>query len=349
MFEGGRIEAKWIDCFERVFALCAVKKADTVAILSETQSRPVLRELAELALLRMGARAFHVVLPTPPLATPVPIRSTGASDAVQRIGPVIKTLAAASLVVDCTVEGLLHAPERGEILAGGTRIMMISNEHPEALERLMPDAGLKEKVLRGIALARSAKTMRVTSEAGTDLSIDMTGANIGGGWGFADAPGRMDYWPGGLCAFYPRAGGVCGKVVLAPGDMNLTFKRYLETPVTLIVEGDYIEAIEGGGVDAALLRSYLDAWQDRNAYATAHLGWGMNPKARWEALTMYDKADLQGTEQRAFAGNFLFSTGSNQFANRYTLGHFDLPMRDCTIALDGKTIVERGRLVAELS
>jgi 2,5-dihydroxypyridine 5,6-dioxygenase len=75
----------------------------------------------------------------------------------------------------------------------------------------------------------------------------------------------------------------------------------------------------------------------------------MNPRARWEALAMYDKRDFQGTELRAFAGNFLYSTGANEVAGRHTLGHFDLPMRNCTIALDGRTIVERGVLLPPLA
>ena len=37
-----RIEAKWIDAFERVFELCRVRQDENVAILSETQSRAVL-------------------------------------------------------------------------------------------------------------------------------------------------------------------------------------------------------------------------------------------------------------------------------------------------------------------
>ena len=56
-----RIEAKWIDAFCEVFERCAVKSGDTAAILSETQSRALNVHLAELALLRMGARPFHVV------------------------------------------------------------------------------------------------------------------------------------------------------------------------------------------------------------------------------------------------------------------------------------------------
>ena len=76
-----RIEAKWIDAFCEVFERCAVKAGDTAAILSETQSRALNVHLAELALLRMGARPFHVVMPTPRNRQIVPIRSTGASEA----------------------------------------------------------------------------------------------------------------------------------------------------------------------------------------------------------------------------------------------------------------------------
>jgi 2,5-dihydroxypyridine 5,6-dioxygenase len=61
-----RIEAKWIDAFQRVFELCRVRRGENVAILSETLSRPVLVQLAELALARLGAVAFHVVVPSPP-------------------------------------------------------------------------------------------------------------------------------------------------------------------------------------------------------------------------------------------------------------------------------------------
>ena len=106
-----RIEGKWIDCFAEVFTLCGVKAGDAVAILSETQSRQVNVELAELALLSIKARAFHITLPSPRLNAPAPIRSTGASDALQRLQPVISALAASTLVVDLTVEGLLHAAE----------------------------------------------------------------------------------------------------------------------------------------------------------------------------------------------------------------------------------------------
>lgn len=344
-----RIEGKWIDTFAKTFELCQVKSGEFVAILSETQSRALNVQLTELALLRLKARPFHVIVPTPPQTAPVPVRSTGASDAVQRLEPVVAALAASGMVVDLTVEGMLHSPELPAILKGGARLLMISNEHPEALERLGPDPTLAPKVKAGVKRLKAAKTMSVTSAAGTNLAIYVEGALPAGVWGWCDRPGMVAHWPGGLCLCFPRAGAVNGTLVLARGDVNLTFKRYLETPVRLNIEKDYVTRIEGEGVDAELMRSYFAAWGDRDAYAVSHVGWGMNPRARWDAMAMYDKRDFNGTELRAFAGNFLYSTGANETAGRHTLGHFDLPLRGCTVSLDGTPVVANGVLQGDLA
>ncbi len=344
-----RIEGKWIDSFARVFERCAVTAGEEVAILSETQSRGVNRQLAELALLRLGARPFHLIVPTPPQTVKVPVRSTGASDAIGASKSVLQGLSAAGFVVDCTVEGLLHAAELPQILAAGARVLMISNEHPEALERLEPDEALERRVKIGMKRFRAAERLRVTSAAGTDLDVSLAGAVVGGGWGYVTRPGLISHWPGGLCLCFPAAGTVNGTLVLDRGDVNLTFKRYADQRIALTIEDDYVTAIEGDGVDAELMRSYFAAWGDREAYAASHLGWGMNTAARWDAMAMYDKRDFNGTELRAFAGNFLYSTGANEVAGRHTLGHFDLPLRGCTIALDGEVVVERGVLQGELA
>lgn len=344
-----RIEAKWIEMFGSVFELCKLSAGDTAAILSETQSREINTHLAELALQRLGVRVFHVRLTSPAQTAPVPIRSTGASNAVGGLEPVIAALAASTIVVDCTVEGMLHAPELPRILKGGARLLMVSNEHPDVLERLVPDPGLTPKVKAGIRMLSDAARMTVRSDAGTDLTIDIEGTRGAGVWGYCDRPGHVAHWPGGLVLCFPKAGAVNGRLVMDAGDINLTFKRYLESPVTLTIENDYITDISGTGVDANLFRRYIAAWGERDAYAVSHVGWGMNPAARWESLAMYDKRDINGTELRAFAGNFLYSTGANETAGRYTLGHFDLPIGNCTIALDGRIVVEKGELQGELA
>jgi 2,5-dihydroxypyridine 5,6-dioxygenase len=340
-----RIEGKWIDLFAEVFARCKVAAGEHCAVLSESQSRALNVQLAELALQKLGARPFHVVVPTPRQSAPVPIRSTGASTALQGLGPAIGALAASSFVADCTVEGLMHAPELPQILKGGARVLYISDEHPDVLERLAPSPADEQKVRAGMRLLKDAKRMHVTSPAGTDLEISVEGARVGGVWGYTEKPGTLSHWPGGLCLAFPPARSVNGALVMAPGDLNLTFKRYLESAVRLRIENDYVTAIEGSGLDAELMREYFAVWGDREAYAVSHVGWGMNPRARWEALALYDRRDVNGTEQRAFAGNFLYSTGANEVAGRHTLGHFDLPLRRCTVALDGNVVVREGKLL----
>ncbi len=340
-----RIEAKWIDAFEQAFRLCGVQPGEPAAILAETQSRAVLVQLAELALARLGARWFHVGVPTPRVSAPVPVRSTGASDAIGGLAPVLQALAASRFVVDCTVEGLQHAAELPQILAGGARVLIVSNEHPEILERTLPRAEDEAPVRDAMRRLRGAKQMRVTSAAGTALTIDLNGARVGGVWGFTAKPGTLTHWPAGLVLAFPAAGSVNGTLVMAPGDVNLTFKRYGADAVRLHIENDHVVAIEGASVDAELMRSYFAAWGDAAAYAVSHVGWGLNRRARWDAMAFYDKADFNGTELRAFAGNFLYSTGANEVAGRHTLGHFDLPLRGCTVELDGVAVVRHGELV----
>ncbi|MEO1688158.1 MAG: peptidase M29 [Pseudomonadota bacterium] len=340
-----RIEARWLSAFQSVLELCALSASEQCVILSETQSRPLNVHLAELAAQSFGATVSHVVVPTPAQTAPVPVRSTGASQALRGQAAALEALKAADIVVDCTVEGLLHAPELPQILKAGTRVQMISNEHPDALERLSPDPAMKDKVRAAVKACREATEMTVKSAAGTDLRVGMEGAASAGVWGWTDRPGTIAHWPGGVVVSFPKAGAMNGTLVLDAGDVNLTFKRYLDSPVTLTLKDDYVVDIAGTGTEAELMRRYLAAWGDREAYALSHVGWGLEPRARYEALTMYDQRDTNCTELRCYAGNFLFSTGANEFAGRFTEGHFDLPVRGCDIALDGKLVVEKGEVV----
>lgn len=337
------LEPAWVGAFEAVLSRCALRPGDTVAILCESQSRPELPQLARMAAARMGCQVFQITVTTPFEAGPA-VRSTGASTALQQIAPAVAALAGSTLVVDCTVEGLMHAPELPAILKGGARVIYVSNEHPEALARLVPDDGIEPLVKEHVKRLRAAKAMRVTSPAGTDLTIDMAGATCGGNWGYTTRPGTMTHWPGGLALAFPAARSVNGTLVLAEGDVNLTFKRYIDRPITLRIESDYVTRIDGPGVDAELMRSYIAGWGDKEAYAVSHVGYGLNATARWDSMALYDKRDFNGTELRAFAGNFLYSTGANEVAGRYTRGHFDLPLRNCTVTLDGVAVVEQGRL-----
>ena len=88
-------------------------------MLCERASRRELVDTSIAALTQLGAHPAVVEVPTPAASSPVPVRSTGASHAMAGHRSAIAACASAGFVVDCTVEGLLHAPELGTILADG--------------------------------------------------------------------------------------------------------------------------------------------------------------------------------------------------------------------------------------
>ena len=136
-------------------------------------------------------------------------------------------------------------------------------------------------------------------------------------------------------------------VVIDRGDIVFPFKDYVQTPIHLRIEGGYIREIEGD-LDADFLREYMRQFNDPEAYAVSHLGWGLQPRARWSQLRLV-QGQTNGNDGRSFYGNFMFSTGPNTDAGgkRDTLCHLDIPMRRCSVSLDGRPMVIKGDVVAE--
>lgn len=342
-------EWRWVKRYAEQFEACNLSQGETAILLYEAVSSPRIVQTARMALEMSGAAVAEIRMPTPANPGPLPIRSTGASQAIAGHRSVVNALKTADFVVDCTAEGLLHAPELGEILSGTARVLMISAEHPENAERWPHDPALAGKVNHGVQLLKDASVMHISSEHGTDLTVDLSDAFRAGSYGWCTEPGSIAHWPGGLVLAFPAAKKVNGTVVLAPGDINLTFNEYIREPITLTLVDDYVTEIAGEGHDAELMRSYLAAFAEPEAYAISHIGWGMNTAARWETLAMWDKSALNGTELRAYAGNVVFSTGANEVAGRFCRGHFDLPMRNCTVSVDGEVVVDAGQLREDLA
>jgi 2,5-dihydroxypyridine 5,6-dioxygenase len=122
-------------------------------------------------------------------------------------------------------------------------------------------------------------------------------------------------------------------------------------PVKLEIRAGQVVRIDGG-LDAKLMRDWLEDGRkdaaDRDPFAVSHLGWGLNPQALWYGIALNgDEPERHRAAARTFPGNFLFSTGPNTQGGgkRDTKGHYDVPMRDCTVALDGTVIIEGGRIV----
>ncbi len=336
---------KLINAWEHVLHRCGVERGSAVAILTGSITHPDNAAAARLAAEKAGARIVMLEVGEAPVAA-----MAGESTAylgpsgLRGNRPAVEALKAADMVVD--LMGIDRGTEQQEILDAGTRILLVK-EPPDVLMRLLPDDEDKRRVTAAAARLGRARSLRVTSAAGTDMTTALGEYPLLVQYGLADEPGRWDHWPSAFVATWPNEQSASGVVVLAPGDAILPFKDYVREPIRLTIEGGMIRRIEGA-FDAEYLREYMESFRDPEGYAVSHLGWGLQRRSSWTALGMYDKRQTNGMESRSFDGNFMFSTGPNAEAggNRHTPCHLDIPMRNCSVFLDGEAVVLEGRTVA---
>ena len=166
--------------------------------------------------------------------------------------------------------------------------------------------------------------MSVVSEAGTDLRCPLGEFPAISEYGFVDEPGRWDHWPSGFVLTWPNEGGARGKIVIDVGDILLPQKLY-----ALGHRADRRERLRHahrrrrGRGTAARVHGVV---QDPEAYAISHIGWGLQPRAHWTTLGLYDREATIGMDARAYEGNFLFSLGpNNEAGGSRTTCHIDIP------------------------
>ncbi len=331
--------------FRREFELCNVQEGETIALLSDISSRREYVEASFAAASDLGVNAYDLCVNSVPSWTKVGVETVGGAKGT------VEALAAADLLL------CLHVPLFTKwmktVRDAGTRVLMII-DHPDDLADLMAPPGLKDAVVYSGKRLEDTKVMRVVSDAGTDLTVECGEYPTMIQYGFADAPGRFDHWGGGHVHTFPNEGSANGVVVVQPGDLVvLPYNRFVQDEIRIEIRDGFIRKIDGG-LDAKLMSNWLEdnrrTSDDMDGHAISHLGWGLNPQARWDALALYgDDPDRTYASARVFAGNFLFTTGPNTQGGgrRDTRGHYDLPMRDCTIMLDNEVIIEKGRVVDE--
>lgn len=334
-----------LHAWKEVLRLSKVKAGEAVTLLTSTNSNLANHRAAEVAATELGASVSTLTLP------PMNGERSLSRDQTAYVGATalksnkaaLAALQNSDLIVDLML--LLFSPEQAKILESGARVLL-AVEPPEILTRIVPTLDDKRRVMAAEARLKRGKTMTVESKAGTQLRCAVGSYPIISEYGFADEPGHWDHWPSGFLVTWPEEGSANGTIVLDRGDIIFPFKEYLRAPIELQVKDGYIRDIKGG-FEAEYLNSYMSYFRDPEVYAVSHLGWGLQPKAQWTALGLYDKEATLGQDGRAFYGNFLFSTGPNTEAggNRNTPCHLDIPMRNCSVYLDGEAMTIHGDVI----
>lgn len=334
-----------IGAWSQVLTLSKLQTGQTVTVLTSAATHPQTLSCALAAAQAKGAIVNRLDLP------PVNAEKSLSRDSLAYLGTTplsgnhaaIAALKASDLVLDLMT--LLFSPEQHDILGSGTRILL-AVEPPEVLVRMVPTEADRSRVKAAAERVGRAKEMHVVSGAGTDLRCPLGQFPAISEYGFVDEPGRWDHWPSGFVLTFPDEGGANGRIVIDRGDILLPQKSYAADRIELTVEKGYATKIEGG-LDAELLNDYMASFRDPEAYAISHIGWGLQPRARWSTLGLYDREASIGMDARAYEGNFLFSLGPNNEAggSRTTACHIDIPLRRCTVRLDGEDMVREGKVL----
>jgi len=328
-----------VSLFKKQLELCKLKRSETMAVLTSGEIRADYAKAFLTAASEIGANAFELKLPPAKQGASGSFGITPLTD--NRVA--VECLKKADLVIDLVL--LLFSKEQLELQDAGVRILLVV-EPFDVIKRMFPKESDKERVLYATQLLRNAKELRFTNKAGSDVTYQLGQYPILTEYGFADEPGRWDHLPSCFSAATSNDGGVDGVVVLDKGDIFFPFNRYFQDQVKLTIKGGFVTDIEGG-FDAMLMRDYIESFNDPRAYAISHIGWGLNERAQWHSLAFDDQ--VFGMDGRAFYGNVLFSLGPNSElgGNNDTPCHLDLPMKNCTLYLDGKLIVKDGDIVID--
>jgi 2,5-dihydroxypyridine 5,6-dioxygenase len=320
--------------FQAELELCRLRRGERVLIHSDTHTSPDYPAACLAAVLAADGVPIEVVVPA---TAPEP-----------EGGPVARLWHDADLVVDMvTATAHAYSSAFNRAVESGTRILRVA-EPPDILARLFPDPVVVAAARRGADLLTACRAMHITSPAGTDLRLDLTDRPGVAHVGFVDTPGRWDHWPSAICIAVPQIDRTEGTLVLAPGDALLGWGRLIGAPVRCTLRGGRVERIEGGR-DARLLAEALAAYRDQNAYTLSIVGWGCDPRARWERIVdpFREPGGIMDVENAA--GNLLLVFGSNTSVNLggdvRTSAHLNVNCRGHTIAMDGDPAVITGGLV----
>lgn len=331
---------KLLPLFRRELELCRVHPNETVGILTQGLERLEYAQAFSAAAVELGAKVFHVDLPS--------YQGAGA-ELAGRVGQtglgdhplVVEAFKQCDLLIDLVF--LLFSKEQLAIQAANTRILLCV-EPPETLARMFPKESDKRRVMEQKQMLERAKTLRFTNDAGTDVTYELGQYPAVAEYGFADEPGHWDHFTSGFAFTGGNDDGVNGVVVLQPGDIVFPFKRYVQEPVRFTIHKGRVESVEGG-LDATIISQYMKSFDDPNAYGISHIGFGLNERARWDALVTETRGI--GMDGRAFFGNVLFSTGPNAEigGTNDTACHLDIPMCNCSLWLDDVLVVKRGGIL----
>jgi len=253
-------------------------------------------------------------------------------------GEAPELLAAAMLEADvlllATTHSMTHTHARRAANRAGARVVSM----PAVTEAMLEGGGaltadhteIQQKMRRLQRQLRGTTAVHVATPAGTDATFMTRGRD----WNFKDTgvavrKGEVTTLPAGEIFVAPVEGTAEGR--LAP---DMYFHEPLHEPASVLLKEGYATRVTGA--ESAILEMNRGGREGRNV---AKLGIGLNPRAK-------ATSSLPEAEKSLGAVHIVFGD-SIPFGGRISCGvRVDAILADATVEVDGKPLIERGKLAA---
>jgi leucyl aminopeptidase (aminopeptidase T) len=232
---------------------------------------------------------------------------------------------------------MTHTDARIEAIANGSRGSTMCEVTEDCLcaGGILGDYEENDRVGRklGEFLAKG-ETIRMVSEAGTDLTAKITGRPVQYETGLFKNPGDFAALPNSEVNISPIEGTTEGVIV---GNVRLMgYGIILDEPVTIEVKGGEVTQVRGGK-GAEYLSATLKSFNDQTAFNLAEFAVGLNPHCREYATNLEDLGKL--------------GFGHHGIGSNYAIGgsvkapcHIDIIYSEASLIVDDKVLLDKGEV-----
>lgn len=220
--------------------------------------------------------------------------------------------------------------------ARSLRVMSLAMRDLDTLTSGGATADYKAVLRDGNRLAeiwREGREMRITSQAGTDITAPIAYDDVIVECGYVRDAGYMAGLPDGEVSSRPIQGTANG-VFVVDGPAAIVGKP--ASPISIFVEHGRVVRIEGDSVAAKELSNIVATVA--NADNIAEFGIGLNPSSRPDGI--FQEVKKRRGQVHIAIGDNLYYGGTVKSSV-----HIDLVLLDPTVHLDGRQLVNKGRLL----
>jgi len=269
----------------------AVKAGETVILTADGGSDKNVLQAVNDSVLEAGGHPMIITIPTP--------KGVGkAADPDLPIEPLSAAVCHCDVWIEFNHQWLLYSTpfERAAEQNKKLRYMCLVDFNEDLMIRTIGHVETpKLKIfMRAVAeRTKKAKTMRVTTPAGCNISFEIDPVHyVACDCGDASFPAM--HMLTGQINVVPRFGSINGTIVF-DGSVTPPFGRSPDQPVRLTVKDSIIRKVEGGD-DAAAYDKFLHGFDDPGMLKMAHLSYGFNPGAKLTGNIVEDERVWGATE-----------------------------------------------------